>query len=110
MTRRVLLAFFLTACALAALLPARPVADQTVEAGQTLDLKEDLVLSGDESLDIKGTAERRCTVLGNGHRIRSKGTWSGSVRIRHCDVHQLGAPARMTDDNSRIAAEFPALE
>src|SRR5262249_6770914 len=38
------------------------------------------------------------------------GTWSGSVRIRHCDVHQLGAPARMTDDNSRIAAEFPALE
>src|SRR5262245_48451717 len=100
MTQRIFIALFLSAVGLVAL-PPSAVADQVVEAGQTLALKEDLVLSGDESLDIKGTAERRCTLLGNGHRIRTKAPWTGSVRIRHCDVRKLGAAARMSDDNSR---------
>jgi hypothetical protein len=110
MRRRFLLAIFLTAGSLLAMLPAPAVADHTVEAGQTLTLKEDLVLTGAESLDIKGTPDRRCVLIGNGHRIRTKGPWTGSVRIRHCDVRGLGAPPRLTADGRRIAAEFPAVD
>jgi hypothetical protein len=110
MKRNLSLAVLLAACGLAARLPMPAVADHTVAAGQTLTLKEDLVLTGEDLLEIKGTPQRRCTLIGNGHRIRSKGNWTGAVRIRHCDVRQLGAPPKLTDDGSRIAAEFPALD
>jgi hypothetical protein len=86
------------------------LADQVVNAGQTLALKEDLVLTGSESLDVKGEPGRRCKIVGNGFRIRSSGAWTGSVRIRHCDVQKLGAPAKFTDDGRRIATSFPALD
>jgi hypothetical protein len=108
MSHRLPLAVLLAA-GLAAPGPAA-AADRAVEAGQTLELTEDLVLSGTDSLDVRGTADRRCTLLGNGHRVRSRGDWTGSVRIRHCDVRKLGAPARLADDGRRIAAEFPALD
>lgn len=104
------LRFAALAACLAAGAPTGAVADQVVEAGQTFELKEDLVLSGKESLEIKGAPDRRCTLVGNGHAIRSKGEWTGSVRIRHCDVRQLGAAAKMTPDGRRIATEFPALD
>jgi hypothetical protein len=103
-------AFVLAAFTLATMLPAPAFADQVVEAGQTLALKTDLVLTGTDSLDIKGTPGARCTLTGNGHRIRSRGKWTGFVRIRHCDVRRLGAAATLTKDGHRIAAEFPALE
>jgi len=109
MFRRLLTAALLVACGLVAL-PAPAVTNQVIEAGQTLTLKEDLVLTGDDVLEIKGTADKRCAIVGNGHRIRSKGKWTGSVRIRHCDVRGLGAPAKLTDDKSRIAAECPAID
>lgn len=111
MYRRSTTAAFLAACALVALSPApAAVTGPLVEAGQTLTLKEDLVLTGDDVLEVKGTSEKRCTIVGNGFRIRTKGNWTGSVRIRHCDVRGLGAPAKLTEDKSRIAAEFPALD
>src|SRR5690242_17760252 len=110
MPRRSPFPFLVTAGLLIASFPAPSRAGQTVEAGQTLSLKEDLVLTGEESLDVKGTAERRCTLAGNGFRIRTKGPWTGCVRIRHCDVRRLGAPAKFTDDGRRIAAEFPAID
>jgi hypothetical protein len=110
MNQRLRSAVFAAAGSLMFVAPTPVLADQVIEAGQTLALKEDLILSSSESLDIKGTPERRCTLIGNGHRIRSKGEWTGSVRIRHCDVHQLGAPAKLTDDGRRIAAEFPAVD
>jgi hypothetical protein len=103
---RLLPVFLLAAPGLAA--PAR--ADTVVEAGQTLALQEDLVLTGKDSLDIRGMPNARCTLVGNGHRIRSSGAWTGSVRIRHCDLRQLGAPARLTEDKSRVAVEFPAVD
>jgi hypothetical protein len=111
MSHRVPLAFLLATCG-CLIVPRSPAAaaTRTVEAGQTLDLKEDLVLGGNDVLDIQGTPDRRCTLLGNGHRIRSQGTWTGSLRIRHCDIRQLGAPARLTADGSRIAEEFPAID
>lgn len=98
------------ACSLVAIWPTVAIAGHTVEAGQTLDLKEDLILTGDDSLEINGAYDRRCTLIGNGHRIRSKGAWTGSVLIRHCDIRGLGAPATLTDNGNRIAAEFPAFD
>src|SRR4051794_35065254 len=111
MFRRIPTAPFLAACGLAALLPAFAAAGPTVvEAGQTLSLSADLVLTGDDTLDVRGTPEKRCVLAGNGHRVRTAGTWTGSVRVRHCDVRGLGGPATLSADGSRIAAEFPALD
>jgi len=69
-----------------------------VKAGETLTLSEDLVLSGEDSIDIQGTAERRCTLAGQRHRIRSSGTWTGRVRIAHCDIQELGDKTTLTPD------------
>jgi hypothetical protein len=102
MTRLLLLAAF----ALASPAFAAP----TVEAGNTLTLKEDLVLTGDDSLEINGTADLRCTLVGNGHRIRSQGKWTGSVRLRHCDVRQLGTAPTFTADGKRLASAPAGLD
>ncbi len=111
MTQRASVVFLLASCGLLTLVPSQTLAAaRTVEAGQTLDLKEDLVLAGDDTLEVRGTPERRCTVLGNGHRIRSQARWTGALRIRHCDLRGLGSPARLTDEGSRIQTEFPALD
>src|SRR5579872_5679982 len=96
--------FLPAACVLLAICATPAVADQTVEPGQTLTLKEDLVLTGADALDVKGTPDRRCTIVGNGFCVRTKGEWTGSVRIRHCDLRKLGAPPRFTDDGRRVAA------
>ena len=59
MQRRFPCTIFAAAGILAAMSSTPVLADQTVEAGQTLTLKEDLVLTGTDSLDIKGTSDRR---------------------------------------------------
>ena len=79
-------------------------------AGDTLNLQQDLVLSGDDTLEINGTADKRCQLVGNHHAIKTKGDWTGSIRIRHCDIRQLGAPAKVPEKEIRIDAEFPAME
>src|SRR5262245_23777196 len=86
------------------------LAAPTVEAGKTLTLKEDLVLTGDDSLVINGTADNRCTLVGNGHRIRSQGKWTGSVRLRHCDVRQLGPTPTFNAASTRIASAPAGLD
>jgi hypothetical protein len=110
MKRRFRLAIILATSGLVAMWSTPAAADHTIEAGETFTLKEDLVLTGTDSLEIKGTADRRCTLIGNGYRIRTRGAWTGTVRIRHCDVRRLGAAARMTEDGRRIAVEFPAID
>jgi hypothetical protein len=85
-------------------------ATHVLEPGQTLNLKEDLVLTGDAVLDVRGTPEMRCTIAGNNHQIRSDGKWTGSVKIRHCTLQKLGGQPRLTDDGQRLAREFPALD
>jgi hypothetical protein len=110
MIRRLPPAALLAVCGLLALLPASAGKDRVIEAGQTMMLKEDLVLSGSDVLEIKGTTDKRCTIVGNGHCIRSACKWGGSVRIRHCDIRKLGAPPKLTDDKTRIAEEFPAID
>jgi len=74
----------------ALLLLALAAGDTVIEAGQTLTLAEDRVLSGPDSLEVRGTPDRRCVIVGNGHSIRSDGRWTGRLKIRDCDVRGLG--------------------
>jgi hypothetical protein len=102
-------ALLLVPCCLLCVAPAR-AATHVVEAGKTLELKEDLVLSGSDVLEVKGTADQRCTIAGNNHRIRTAEKWNGSVTIRHCTLQKLGSPAKVTDDGQRLSTEFHALD
>jgi len=64
--------------------------DTALGEGSTLKLTEDLVLTDHDQLLVQGTARKRCTILGNGHTIRTTDTWSGRVAIEHCDLRSLG--------------------
>ncbi|MBV8882247.1 MAG: hypothetical protein JO332_19985, partial [Planctomycetaceae bacterium] len=72
------------------LLLALAAGDTVLEAGQTLALTQDLVLSGSDSLDVRGTGNARCTIAGNGHSIRTTEQWTGRVRVSFCDLRGLG--------------------
>jgi hypothetical protein len=85
-------------------------ATHVVEAGKTHTLMEDLVLTGDDVLEVKGTAEKPCTIVGNNHRIHSEGKWSGSVKITHCTLRKLGARAKSPDDQQRLGTETHAFD
>jgi hypothetical protein len=79
---------------LALLLALDPQEARVLKAGETLTLAEDLELSGGGSLEIQGTAEKRCTIVGNNHQILTKGKWTGRVSISYCDLRGLGAGER----------------
>jgi ferric-dicitrate binding protein FerR (iron transport regulator) len=83
-------------------LVARPIRaagkSVVVKAGETLALTEDLVLAGDDSLDVQGTASSRCAIEGNRHRIRTSGAWTGRLRISSCDLRELGPLATFTKE------------
>jgi hypothetical protein len=56
------------------------------------------VLDGDDVLDVRGTPEKPCALVGNRHRIRSGSKWTGSLRITHCTIRDLGGlPKRAAD-------------
>lgn len=102
---------FLAVCILLAAVGSPTWATAHVtEAGQTFTMKEDIVLAGDDSLEVKGTPERSCTIIGNQQRIRSTGKWTGRVKIQHCTLRRLGAPARVAGDGQRLGSEFHALD
>ena len=65
-------------------------ASKTVAPGQAVGMSEDIVLSGDDVLEIKGTAERPCRLDANNQQIRTKGDWTGRIVIRHCEFRSLG--------------------
>src|SRR5262249_55747825 len=88
---RVQSATLLTLClTLTAPLPKAAAESVVVEAGKTHTLTADLVLNGDDVLDIRGTPEKPCVLVGNRHRIRSGPKWTGSIRITHCTIRDLG--------------------
>ena len=69
-----------------------------VESGQTLALHDDLVLSGDDVLEVRGTPEKPCILIGNRHRVRSVAKWTGTIKITHCTIQSLGGlPKRAAD-------------
>src|SRR4051794_2616510 len=75
--------------------PAAPV---VVQAGQTHTLQADLVLNGDDVLEIRGTPEEPCVLVGNRHRIRSGPNWTGVLKITHCTIRDVGGLPRRTPD------------
>jgi hypothetical protein len=107
-TRSVLL--FIACLSLGLLAQRVSAASVIIEAGQTYTLKEDLVLTGNDVLEIKGTSEQRCTLVGNNHRIRTGDKWTGSVRIGHCTLQKLGDRAKNTADGQRVGTEFHAFD
>src|SRR5262249_8807959 len=70
-----------------------------VEAGKTHTLQEDVILNGDDVLEVRGTPEMPCVLVGNRHRLRSGDKWTGSLKITHCTIRDLGGlPRRAADD------------
>jgi hypothetical protein len=54
-------------------------------------LSADIVLTGDDSLDLSSNDAGPCRLIGNGYAIRSRGTWVGHLSIRGCFVQDLGS-------------------
>jgi hypothetical protein len=101
----------LACCLLMIPLSIAPAAPVVVEAGQTYTLTEDLVLAGADTLEIKGTAEKPCTLVGGRHRIRSQGGWTGTAKISHCTVQELGGLQKRSDTTGLITGNgLPALD
>lgn len=63
---------------------------KAVAAGQTVTMDDDLFLSGSDSIDINGTADKPCIVIGNGHQIKTKGEWTGRFKANCCTFKDLG--------------------
>src|SRR5258708_2072069 len=81
-------------------LPSRVLAASLiVDAGQTHTLRADLVLSGADVLEIRGTPEKPCVLRGNRQRIRSTDKWTGAVKITHCTIRELGGLPKRTAEN-----------
>src|SRR5205085_2538469 len=65
-------------------------ASRTLAPGQVLGISEDLVLAGDDVLEVNGTAEKPCRIDGNCQQIRSAPDWRGRVAVTHCQFRGLG--------------------
>jgi len=68
----------------------------TVQAGETVALSADVLLGATDVVEALGLAAAPCTLIGNGHAIRTPEGWVGRIVIRHCTVRGLGtasAPA-----------------
>jgi hypothetical protein len=61
---------------------------------QTVNLTQDVVLSGSQSFELVGSPNARIRLNGNGHRIVTSGSGtSGRLSLKFVDVHGLGSPA-----------------
>jgi hypothetical protein len=84
--------------------------------GQTLTLTADLLLEGNNTLDLSGTPDQPCIIDGQNHQIRTAPAWKGQISITHTRINNLGtaqAPAidvnaageaSITIDHSRFDA------
>jgi hypothetical protein len=90
-------------------------ASRTLQPGQVLGVSEDLVLSGDDVLDVRGTAERPCRIDANGQQIRTAPDWTGRVSVSHCEFRSLGSAKKpsldltATADGDRIVIEHSSF-
>ena len=74
------------------LLPALgQAASRTIKAGQIVGISEDIVLSGDDVLDVQGTADKPCRLDANGQQIRTQGDWRGRINLQHCELRGFGS-------------------
>lgn len=61
--------------------------------GMTVALDTDLVLQGPANLEWKGGIGCPCTVEGNGHQVRTDASFTGTILINGCTLHNLGTSA-----------------
>jgi hypothetical protein len=66
-------------------------ASRTLEAGGVLGISEDLVLSGDDVLQVNGTAEKHCRLDANAQQIRTTRDWKGRIEVHYCEFRGLGS-------------------
>ena len=67
-------------------------ASKSLKPGQILGVSEDIVLSGDDVLEVHGTAERPCRLDANGQQIRTHGDWQRPDQGRALRVPRSGQP------------------
>lgn len=90
---------------------ASAAASRIVKAGENLPVSEDYVLTGEDVLEIQGTAEKPCRIDANGHTIKTNGKWTGQIKIRYCEFRGLGSATRAAleliagGDGDRIVIE-----
>src|SRR5437763_1871137 len=102
MNLRNLLITFSLALAWLGFVSGLPAAPLIIEAGQTHTLKEDIILNGDDALEVRGTAEKPSVLVGNRHRIRSGAKWTGCLKITHCTMRDLGGSVRQERAQQRV--------
>lgn len=81
-----------------------------IESGQTHIMNDDLVLDGDDTLQIHGTPEKPCVLVSNRHRIYSGPKWTGSLTITHTTIRDLGGLPKRTADGLISGPGTPALD
>src|SRR5436190_17685681 len=84
-------------------------ADTIVQPGEKLVLDRDLILTVNDNLDIRGTAEKPAVLDGQHHKIRTKDKWIGTVKITHCRIQQLGSKDSYTADRKRLLPDCEAI-
>ena len=83
-------------------------ASVNIAAGKTLELSENLVLSGTDNLVAEGTAGQPCTIIGNKRQILTDAKWTGHVRLKYLVAKGLGEKAEELSPN-RLGPEHHAL-
>src|SRR5207302_8469931 len=58
---------------------------RTLKAGEVLGVSENLVLSGDDVLEVRGTAAKPCRIDANGQQIRTTSDWRGRIKVNYCE-------------------------
>src|SRR5262249_41942868 len=68
---------------------------------KTIDLTDDVVISGNQDYALTGSADKRIRLNGHGHAITSSDGATGKVTLQFVDVFDLGDAT----DTSKLAAD-----
>lgn len=80
-------------------------ASRTLRPGEIMGVSEDIVLSGEDFLDIQGAPDKPCRLDGNGQQIRTQPDWQGRIKIAHCEFRGLGSAVKPALDLTATAAD-----
>ena len=76
--------------------PSWITVDDAPAYAQTVDLTQDVVLSGAQDYELAGTAAGRIRLNGHGHRITSAADWNGRLTLKNVDLFDFGAAGDTT--------------
>jgi hypothetical protein len=79
-------------------------ASRTLRPGEVLGVAEDLVLTGADVLEVRGTPDRPCRIDGNGQQIRTAGGWRGTITVSYCEFRGLGSARTPALDVTAVGA------